>query len=88
MFQMAKISYKISDWRRMLWLSDTRFYQAELKQDLFGDWILERHWAGRWQKNGRVVTEVLDSLDDGLMKLEATHKKRMAHGYQLIEDLS
>ena len=47
---MAKISYKISDWRRMLWLSDTRFYQAELQQDLFGDWILIRHWAGRWQK--------------------------------------
>ena len=40
------------------------------------------------KKNGRVVTEVLDSLNEGLSKLEETHKRRLAHGYQLIEDHS
>jgi len=83
---MAQLQYKINAWTRKIWLSDTLYYHAEIKQDLFGSWILERHWCGRWQKSGRVVIDLLDSFDDGLLKLQEIHQKRIAHGYQLIEE--
>lgn len=41
-------------WR---WESVTRWYEAELMCDLFGDWLVVRRWGGLysellWHKNG------------------------------------
>ena len=82
---MAQPQYQMQHWTRKVWQSDSRYYRAEITQDLFGQWTLERQWSGLWQKGGRKVVELLDSVEQGLQQLDLIHKQRLARGYNLIE---
>ena len=37
--------YQLELWQRSFWKKDTRFYQIELCQDLFGNWIVKNTWG-------------------------------------------
>jgi len=78
------MTYKTELWHRKTWHSATRYYHAEIKQDLFHNWLLEKHWSGLWQKGGRRTVEIVESLEVGLQKLRAIEKQRLAHGYHEI----
>lgn len=69
---------------KKVWLSDKRYYSAEIKTDILGNLVFERNYSGRWQKRVRVLTEPLCSFEEGLRRMEETHKRRLAHGYALV----
>lgn len=79
------MDYNFDHWQLKIWQSETRYYRAELKQDLFGHWLLECQWSGLWQKGGRIATTPLTSPDAGKCALLAIEKKRLAHGYHEIQ---
>jgi len=72
-------------WQLKIWQSETRYYRAEIKQDIFGSWILERQWSGLWQKGGRSTIALLDSYEEGQSAMQAIQKKRQAHGYHEVQ---
>ena len=76
--------YNLDLWRLKIWQTNTRYYRAEIKQDIFGQWLLECQWSGRWQKGGRHVMTPLACIEDGVQALKAIEKKRHAHGYQEV----
>ena len=82
---MPRIDYKANDWRRKVWLSETRFYSAELRQDLFGDWMLECQWSGKHQKGGRIKRDYVNSYEEGLARFEEIEKRRLKRGYQEVQ---
>jgi hypothetical protein len=84
MFQRAKMHYNLDLWRLKIWQTDTRYYRAEIKQDIFGQWVLECQWSGLNQKGGRHVVTPLTSIEAGLSALRAIEKKRNAHGYHEV----
>lgn len=84
---MAQINYQLEQWTRQVWQSDTRYYRAEIAQDLFGQWTLERHWSDLWHNGGRRIVRMIDSLEQGRKLLNQIHKKRTASGYKLVETI-
>ena len=78
------MDYKTELWQLKIWQTDTRYYRAEIKQDIFGHWVLECQWSGRWQKGGRSVITPLDSYEQGQIAMKTIEKKRQAHGYHEV----
>lgn len=39
------MDYQVDKWQRQDWRKGTRHYCCELKQDLFGRWVLVRRWG-------------------------------------------
>ncbi len=39
------MKYELELWQQSNWQKDTRFYCLELRQDLFGNWIVKRTWG-------------------------------------------
>ncbi len=47
--------YALTTWLRIRWEKGTRYYEAYVHQDLWGDWVLTRIWGRRETRLGRVV---------------------------------
>ena len=41
------ISDQVEQWLHSSWIKDTRLYNIELCQDIFGSWIVSRNWGSR-----------------------------------------
>lgn len=41
------VAYDFNHWQIFEWESQTRYYRAEIKQTLFGDWCVVCTWGGR-----------------------------------------
>lgn len=78
------MDYLTQLWQLKIWHSETRYYRAEIKQDIFGSWILECQWSGLWQKGGRITITPLNSYNEGQTAMKAIEKKRQAHGYHEV----
>jgi predicted DNA-binding WGR domain protein len=59
-----------------------RYYQAELVQDLFGDWTLILVWGGFGSRRGQVRVVYVASFAAGLERLESLAKRRRQRGYR------
>lgn len=70
----------------MRWETDTRYMQAHLQQDLLGDWVLLIANGGLNSRRGRLRTVVLASRAAAEPYLAALHKRRIQHGYRLVDD--
>ncbi len=68
-------------WLSKRWERDTRYYEAHLKQDLFG-WVVVRNWGRRNAAQGQIRTTPVDSYGEGLKKLNEIHRKRAQREYQ------
>lgn len=62
-------------WR---WENATRWYEAELIQDLFGDWLLIRRWGGLHSNRHGKNTEHVSDKNSGLALLEKIDAERKA----------
>lgn len=62
-------------WR---WESNTRWYEAELTNDLFGDWLLIRRWGGLYNGRFGTKTDVVPDLLSGVALLFAIDRERHA----------
>lgn len=78
------MQYQKEKWVFNLWKSDTRLYVGEVKQDLFGQWILHLTWGGLHNRLGNTKTVVADTYDDATILMEKVAQRRIAHGYRLV----
>lgn len=62
----------------------TKYYQAILFQDLFGDWVIIRYWGGKKSNLGSYTTDFCESYVTAIEKLRELQKVRRAHAYREI----
>lgn len=72
-------------WQRRVWESDERLYVATLQQNLFGEWVVVRYWAGKLRKGGHTRTEYVRSYIEGCALLDDIGRRRVRRGYCLVE---
>jgi hypothetical protein len=64
------------------WETGTRYYSAHLVKDLFGEWIVDRYWGGRFNNHRRWKAQRCCSYQDGVIKIETLGKIRKKHQYR------
>lgn len=77
---MAIISYR--------WEKDSRYYQATLRQDLLGDWVLVKRWGSRVNRQGQQKVVLLADYQAGLVALAQLQQQRSQRGYRIITKVS
>lgn len=70
------------------WLTQTRYYQVMLTQDLLGDWVLVRGWGGRFNDHGRQKTLVVPDFETGVKAINAIAKIRAQRGYVEVSKIA
>ncbi|MGB5635561.1 MAG: WGR domain-containing protein [Waterburya sp.] len=86
---MRMNSYTSDRWKSSLWRRDTRYYTIELRQNLFGEWIVVRSWGDLGSKRGRQLEQVCDNIKSAELVFKKAEKRRITRKYQLvIKDLS
>jgi hypothetical protein len=59
-----------------------RGYTVELSEDLFGAFILRRHWYGLNNRRSGVKQQVFMSESDALLEVRQVVRTRAKHGYR------
>lgn len=67
------------------WETDTRYYQARLGRDLFGQVLIHRCWGGKGTRLGGMATDLFDSEDDARKALQKIATLRKRRGYRTVE---
>jgi predicted DNA-binding WGR domain protein len=75
----------INEWISLRWERGTRYYEAHLHQDLWGDWVLTQVWGRRGTELGRMVHTPCASYQDGRERLTAVQARREQRGYKVRE---
>jgi predicted DNA-binding WGR domain protein len=78
---------KVAQWYHLRWHKGTRFYEAILQQDLWGEWVLTRRWGRRGAKTGKSMTMPCASYEQGLQLLEEVIERRAKRGYVAVTGL-
>jgi hypothetical protein len=77
-------AYAVDQWQARAWRrpADGRFYHAELRQDLFGSWILIQRWGTLYSHRGRIIETPCPNYNAGLKRLQDIIKRRQQRGYE------
>ena len=81
------LDYAVSAWWTRRWEKvdpengQRRFYTAELRQDLWGDWLFIRAWGRIGQKPSRVVIVPVSAPGEALELAEDIARIRNQHQY-------
>ena len=78
-------AYSPEHWQHRHWQTDTRYYMAEVTQDLFGQWQLHRRWGSRTSARGGEQLFHTISYEEALRLLQETTKRRKQRGYRLYD---
>lgn len=78
---MQAINYQVERWHRQDWRKGTRYYSSELRQNLFGQWVVLRRWGRVSAATGQSLEHDCTSYDEGLEALRAITKRREQRGY-------
>jgi hypothetical protein len=62
-----------------------RYYQADLVEDLLGDWSVITAWGGLGSHRGRACKTWVPTYEDGLKRLREIEKRRRQRGYVVVE---
>lgn len=62
---------------RARWETARRWYEAELGQDLLGDWVVMRRWGGKGLRRHGEKPDVVHSQADGHDLIEQIHQTRL-----------
>ncbi len=79
---MTASLYRLDLWQRRRWETDSRWYVAELVQDLWGNWRVRQSWGSRFSDQGNGRSLEVSSYAEGLELMERTGKRRMQRGYR------
>lgn len=71
-------------WLARRWQSLTRYYTAEVVQDLFGQWVLQCSWGGLGTRRGNWCLIHMPDYGAALVALQQLDKRRRARGYQAV----
>ena len=74
----------VQPWVRLRWEKSTRYYEACLHPDLWGEWILTVGWGRRGTRLGQVRDRPCASYAEGVTRLTAVGKRRAQRGYRAI----
>jgi predicted DNA-binding WGR domain protein len=66
------------------WERGTRYYQVEVSQDLWGQWVLIQRWGRRGTRLGQTRRVPCDAYADALRLLARIQRRRVQHGYCVI----
>lgn len=69
---------------RLRWEKSTRYYEACLHPDLWGEWMLTVRWGRRGTWLGQMRNRPCASYAEGLARLAAVGKRRAQRGYQAM----
>jgi len=75
------MEYQLEKWKRQDWRKNTRHYSCEVRQNLFGQWVVLRRWGRVSAKQGQSLEQVCDGYEEGLQIFEAVTKRRAKRGY-------
>ncbi|PZO18371.1 MAG: hypothetical protein DCF25_09760 [Leptolyngbya foveolarum] len=75
------MNYQIESWQRRDWRKGPRHYSCELKQNLFGRWVVLRRWGRATAFQGQSLEHPCGSYEEGLEILSAVEKRRSQRGY-------
>jgi hypothetical protein len=67
-------------WLTRCWEKDTRYYEAQLHQDLWGGWVLTHIWGHRGTRLGRVWHLPCGSYAEGFGRLTEIEQRRGPRG--------
>ena len=76
--------YQLEDWQMLRWQQGHRYYEAQLQQNLWGDWQLTRCWGHQGNKRGHRLERYFESYQQGQNLLSRTIKRRERDGYQTV----
>lgn len=79
---MRGITYDYDKWQTWEWESQTRYYCAQLQQDIFGHWCIVCCWGGRFNRLGNRKTLYIDNLDEVEQTIQQIAKRRESRGYR------
>jgi predicted DNA-binding WGR domain protein len=68
-------------------LTNKRYYQMMISQDLFRHWILTKTWGGIGKPGGRVVHIPCLSQSDAFKLMDELSKMRYRRGYRLCSNI-
>jgi predicted DNA-binding WGR domain protein len=71
-------------WIALRWERGTRYYEARLHPNLWGQWVVTRSWGRRGQRLGRVVDVPCASYEEGRQHLAAVQARRQQRGYVVV----
>lgn len=63
------------------WERGTRYYQVDVCQDLWGQWVLIQRWGRRGTALGQTRRVPCDAYADALSRLARIQRRRFQHGY-------
>ena len=75
------MEYQLDRWKRQEWRKQTRHYSCEVRQNLFGQWVVLRRWGRVSAMQGQSIEVVCDRYEEGLAIFEAVEKRRAKRGY-------
>ena len=84
---MHSISYELERWKRHDWRKEQKHYCCELKQDLFGRWIVVRRWGRVTATKGQSREHQCSSYEEGLEILAQVERRRRCRGYSTMRPL-
>ena len=61
-----------------------RYYEVELRRDLWGEWLLAQAWGRRGTRLGQIQVVPCGSRDEGLARIAAILKRRRQRHYRLV----
>ncbi|GAB4363789.1 MAG: WGR domain-containing protein [Methylohalobius sp. ZOD2] len=74
----------LQDWIKLRWEKNSRYYEAHLHQDLWGDWVVTRVWGQRGGRLGRVMHVPCRSQEEGREMLRSLDRSRRRRGYERL----
>lgn len=62
------MEYQLDKWKRQDWRKQTCHYSCEVRQNLFGQWVVLRRWGRLSATQGQSLEEICDCYEDGEWK--------------------
>ena len=75
------MEYQLDKWKRQDWRKNSKHYSCEVRQNLFGQWVVLRRWGRMSAMHGQNIEVVCDHYEQGLEIFEAVKKRRAKRGY-------
>ena len=76
--------YCLDKWVTQVWETDRRYYIGEVKQDIFGQWILMKRWGSQFNRRGNSKTIHAGDYDNAVHLLKDVAKRRTARHYRSV----
>lgn len=84
LLRMATTNQDDQPWVRLRWEKSTRYYEAHLHPDLWGEWMLTVRWGRRGTRLGQGRDRPCSSYAEGMARLAAVGRRRAQRGYRML----